>query len=145
MGVWSLPWRWHILSIPLTTGRGISAETCGLDDVFPPDDLGSRPKALCKYICIYIYMSAAQRKGTWIVTSVFSEMTSQSVVHIPAQFTRRNHVVLSKLQIPALISVPHLIIWANSINVILFGLTNWLQTYSLFYDVTRISLYNETD
>ena len=47
MGVWSLPRRWHILSIPLTTGRGTSAETCGLDDVFPPDDLGSRPEALC--------------------------------------------------------------------------------------------------
>ena len=47
MGVWSLPWRWHILSIPLTTGRGTSAETCGLDDVFPPDDLGSRPEPLC--------------------------------------------------------------------------------------------------
>ena len=30
-----------------TTGRGTSAETCGLDDVFPPDDLGSRPEALC--------------------------------------------------------------------------------------------------
>ena len=54
VGVWSLPWRWHILSIPLTTGRGTSAETCGLDDVFPPDDLGSRPETLCKYI--YIYM-----------------------------------------------------------------------------------------
>ena len=47
VGVWSLPRRWHILSIPLTTGRGTSAETCGLDDVFPPDDLGSRPEALC--------------------------------------------------------------------------------------------------
>ena len=35
------PWRWHILSIPLEAGRGISAETCGLDDMFPPDDLGS--------------------------------------------------------------------------------------------------------
>ena len=45
--VWSLPWRWHILSIPLKTGRGTSTETCGLDDVFPPDDLGSRPEALC--------------------------------------------------------------------------------------------------
>ena len=56
VGVWSLPWRWHILSIPLTTGRGTSAETCGLDDVFPPDDLGSRPEALCWYICIYICM-----------------------------------------------------------------------------------------
>ena len=35
------------LSIPLTTGRWTSAETCGLDDVFPPDDLGTRPEALC--------------------------------------------------------------------------------------------------
>ena len=48
VGVWSLPWRWHILSIPLTTGRWTGAETCGLvDDVFPPDDLCSRPEALC--------------------------------------------------------------------------------------------------
>ena len=38
-----LPWRWHILSIPLNAGRGISAETCELDDVFPPDDLCSGP------------------------------------------------------------------------------------------------------
>ena len=56
VGVWSLTWRWHILSIPLTTGRGTSAETCGLDDVFPPDDLGSRPEALCEYICIHMYV-----------------------------------------------------------------------------------------
>ena len=47
VGVWSLPWRWHILSDPLTTGRGTSAITCGLDDVFPPDNLGFRPEALC--------------------------------------------------------------------------------------------------
>ena len=47
VGVWSLPWRWHILSIPLTTGRGKGTETCGLDDVFHPDDLCSRPEALC--------------------------------------------------------------------------------------------------
>ena len=55
VGVWSLPWRWHILSIPLTTGRGTGAETCGLDDVFPHDDLCSRPEALCLCIHIYIY------------------------------------------------------------------------------------------
>ena len=54
--VWLLPWRWHIISIPLTTGRGTGAETCGLDDVFPPDDLCSRPEALCLYIHIYIYI-----------------------------------------------------------------------------------------
>ena len=55
VGVWSLPWRWHILSIPLTTGRGTSAETCGLDDVFPPDDLGSL-QMLCVNIYVYICM-----------------------------------------------------------------------------------------
>ena len=59
VGVWSPPWRWHILSIPLTTGRVTSAETCGLDDVcsswwplFP-----SRSSVLIYiYIYIYIYM-----------------------------------------------------------------------------------------
>ena len=56
VGVWSLPWRLHIFSIPLTSGRGTSPETCGLDDVFPPDDLGSRPEELCLYIYIYMYM-----------------------------------------------------------------------------------------
>ena len=34
-----LPWHWHILSTPIEAGRGIRAKTCGLDDVFPPDDL----------------------------------------------------------------------------------------------------------
>ena len=48
---WLLPWRWHIPSIPLKAGRGISAETCGLDEVFPPDDLGSGP---CTPFIIYI-------------------------------------------------------------------------------------------
>ena len=41
MGVWSLPWRWRILTIPLKAGRGIDAKTCGLEDVFRPNDLGS--------------------------------------------------------------------------------------------------------
>ena len=58
MGVWLLPWRWHILSIPLTTGRGTGAETCRLDDVFPPDALCSRPEALCQYMYVYIYIYA---------------------------------------------------------------------------------------
>ena len=48
---WLLPWRWHILSIPLKAGRVISAKTCGLGDVFPPDDLGSGP---CTPFIIYI-------------------------------------------------------------------------------------------
>ena len=55
VGVWSLPWRWHILSILLTAGRATGAKTCGLDDVFPPDDLCSRSSVLF-YIYIYIYM-----------------------------------------------------------------------------------------
>ena len=48
---WLLPWRWHILSIPFKADRGISAETCGLDYVFPPYDLGSGP---CTPFSIYI-------------------------------------------------------------------------------------------
>ena len=44
--------RWHILSTPLEADRGISAETCGFDDAFPPDDLGSGPYA--QFIIIYI-------------------------------------------------------------------------------------------
>ena len=58
VGVWSLPWRWHILSIPLTTGRGTGAETCGwimcvLLMTFVP------VQKLCvnKYIYIYIWSS----------------------------------------------------------------------------------------
>ena len=47
VGVWLLPWRWHILSILFIGSRGICADTCGLDDVFPPDDLYSRPETLC--------------------------------------------------------------------------------------------------
>ena len=57
VGVWSLPWRWHILSILLTAGRGINAETRGLDDALPPDGICSRPETLCQYICIYMYAS----------------------------------------------------------------------------------------
>ena len=43
VGVWLFPRRWHIISILLIAGRGISAETCGLGDVFPPHNLCSRP------------------------------------------------------------------------------------------------------
>ena len=48
---WLLLWRWHIFSIPLKVGQGIIAETCGLDDVVPPDDLGSGP---CTPFIIYM-------------------------------------------------------------------------------------------
>ena len=42
---------WHILSIPLKVGQGISTENCGLDDAFPPNDLGSGP---CTPFILYI-------------------------------------------------------------------------------------------
>ena len=67
VGVRLLPWRWHILSIPLTTGRGTSSETCGLDDVFPPDDLGSRPEALCCVFGLPI-VSCSLALGIWCST-----------------------------------------------------------------------------
>ena len=93
--VWSLPWRWHILSIPLTTGRGTSAETCGLDDVFPPDDLGSRPEALCLYIYIYIYI--------YIYMYIYIYIYVYICVHSLYEFCYRSyiqrecHSVLAKL------------------------------------------------
>ena len=43
----------------LSHWRGTGAETCGLDDVFPPDDLCSRPEALYIYIYIYIYICSS--------------------------------------------------------------------------------------
>ena len=60
-------WHWHILSIPLTTGRGTSAESCGLDDVFPPDDIGSRPEALRLYIYVHSLYEFCYR--TYIYTT----------------------------------------------------------------------------
>ena len=42
----SLLWRWHIISIALESGRGISSETCRLDDVPTPNDLTSSPETL---------------------------------------------------------------------------------------------------
>ena len=41
----------HGAGIPLKAGRGKSAETCELDDVLRPDDLGSGP---CTPFFIYI-------------------------------------------------------------------------------------------
>ena len=71
VGVWSIPWRWHILSIPLTTGRGTGAETCGLDDVFPPDDLCSRPEALCEYVYIYNLYTCS---SIWVLFSLVYQL-----------------------------------------------------------------------
>ena len=38
-GKYLLPWRRHILSISLNTGRVTGAKTCWVDNVFPPDGL----------------------------------------------------------------------------------------------------------
>ena len=68
--------------VGLTAGRGISAETCGLDDVFPPDDLSSGPytqsiirffffffflyiKLMCPYFILLIYTDG-ERDGLWM-------------------------------------------------------------------------------
>ena len=53
VGVWSLPWRWHILSIPLTTGRGTGTETCGVDDVSSWWPLFPSRSSVLIYIYIY--------------------------------------------------------------------------------------------
>ena len=61
-----------------TLKSGISAETCGLDDVFPPDDLSSGPytqsiirffflyiKLMCPYFILLIYTDG-ERDGLWM-------------------------------------------------------------------------------
>ena len=53
VGVWSLSWRWHIHSIPWTTGQGTGAKTCWMDDVFLLMTFVP-VKKLC--VKIYIYM-----------------------------------------------------------------------------------------
>ena len=40
--------------IQLETGRGLNAKTCGLDDVFSPDNLGSVPYT--QFVIIYILL-----------------------------------------------------------------------------------------
>ena len=57
MGVFITPMARHILSIPLKAGRGISAETRGLDDVFPNHDIGSGP--CIRFITYIPYIIAA--------------------------------------------------------------------------------------
>ena len=46
---------WHIPSIPLETGRGISTEACGWDDVLPLDDLGFGPHTQFYYYILTVY------------------------------------------------------------------------------------------
>ena len=41
----------------IEAGRGISAKTCGLDDVFPPDDIGS--SLYTQFIIIYLQCSSS--------------------------------------------------------------------------------------
>ena len=59
VGVWSLSWCWHILSILLKAGRGIGAVTRGLDAVFPTDDLGFGLETQCDSIYIFPILDAS--------------------------------------------------------------------------------------
>ena len=89
-------------------------------------------------------MSAAQRKGTLIVTSVFSEMTSQSGAHIPAQFTRRNNVVFKQVANPGinLYASPHNLgkfnqrnfIWADELIASIFFILRCHQDFIIQRD-----------
>ena len=54
---WVLSWRWHILSILLEGGRGISAETFGLYQVFPLDNLGSGPYTYTCHVRVGVTMT----------------------------------------------------------------------------------------
>ena len=79
VGVWSLPWRWHILSIPLTAGRGTSAETCGLDNVsswwpcFP-----SRSSVLI-YIYVYAFLIRVLLYDVYIYIYIYMTGMSFSI------------------------------------------------------------------
>ena len=53
VGSLSLPWRLRILPIQLEAGRGISVRTCGLDDVFPPNDFGHGLETNLILTCIF--------------------------------------------------------------------------------------------
>ena len=65
VGVWSLPWRWLIISIPLTTGRGTGA--CGLDDMCFHLMTVVPARKLCVNIYIwYIYISSS----IWVLFSL---------------------------------------------------------------------------
>ena len=69
VGVWSLPWRWHILSIPLTIGRGTGAKTCGLDVSSWWPLLPSRSSV---FIYIYIYYNIYIYAGHIFLGILFS-------------------------------------------------------------------------
>ena len=86
VGVWSLPWRWHILATLLRADRGISADTCGLDDAFPPDALFPSRNSVLTYIypdaCILHTSSALERIYTCarsVVQYWWSRIPSQSI------------------------------------------------------------------
>ena len=58
VGVYSLPWHWHIISVLLEAGRGISAESCILDNVLPPDDFSSGSETQCMFEYIFTIMDS---------------------------------------------------------------------------------------
>ena len=58
VGAYSLPWHMHIISILLEACRGISAETCMLDNVLSPDDFSSVSETQCKFEYIFPIMDS---------------------------------------------------------------------------------------
>ena len=67
VGVWYLPWRWHILSIPLAAGRGTGAETCGLEDTYIYMH-SLYEFCYSTYIYIYIYYNRIVVQYWWSCT-----------------------------------------------------------------------------
>ena len=55
--------------------------TCGLDDVFPPDDLGSRPEALRQYIYMYAHSLYEFCYRTYIYTTGVSFSIGEAAPH----------------------------------------------------------------
>ena len=96
MGVLITPWHWDILSIPLKASRRISNETCGLDDVFRSDDLGS-----CSWTPFIIYIPYIITAILVIWINYFKRHTYQKLVW-PCWFIEFDTVI-----VPCLVSSVH--------------------------------------
>ena len=80
VGVWLLSWRWHI-SILLIAAREISANTCGLDDMYPLYDFVPVQK-----LCVSKYLSTSKSRSN------IGE-TGYILYILPTYFRRTNHFV----------------------------------------------------
>ena len=92
MAVYSLPWHWHILAILSEAGRGISS-TLGLNDVFPPDDLGSGPEIQCQNMH-YILWTLKIRS--------FMEKYAYKTLILPRRCVNYDDIVILLRMVPAI-------------------------------------------